>query len=142
MDQQGKRIRYKASRSLWSLFTYRSFADDRRCRISWHQINTRKFSSIAHYVTHVLLRLPRGTVFARYMRLLVASTSSGIRHWITNLASGHKSGAISSFLAQVVGIELEDFATSFCEILIPKRLKLPRCAAQVVGLLWVALYLT
>lgn len=111
--------------------------------IFWHQTNSRKFSSIAHYTTHEFLGLPRGTRFAGYIRILIAFTSSGIMHLLIDLASGisfRDSGAMRFFLAQAFGMVLEDCAVEVHHVLLP-RARLPSFVAKIIGFMWVSVFL-
>ncbi|KAF2499668.1 hypothetical protein BU16DRAFT_279495 [Lophium mytilinum] len=112
--------------------------------IFWHQTNARKFSSISHYTVHNVLMLPRGTTIARYLRVVAAFMSSGIMHLLDDLSSGvsvHDSGAMRFFVAQALGMIIEDSITRVYGSL-PKRAKLSRLLERVVGFIWVALFLT
>ncbi|KAF1962570.1 hypothetical protein CC80DRAFT_589074 [Byssothecium circinans] len=121
-------------------YTLRRFWD-----VFWHQTNSRKFSSIAHYSTHVLFGLPRGTKFAQNTRILIAFMSSGIMHLVDDIASGvsfHDSGALRFFLVQALGMIVEDSVLRAYHLLIPSsRLRLSNTAARIAGFLWVAAFL-
>ena len=112
--------------------------------IFWHQTNTRKFSSTSHYIVHEVLRISRGTPIARHLRILVAFASSGVMHLLIDLSSGisvRNSGAMKAFVAQALGLIVEDIAMSIYQ-------RLPRCARfaghfkKALGVIWVALFLT
>ncbi|KAH7096037.1 membrane bound O-acyl transferase family-domain-containing protein [Paraphoma chrysanthemicola] len=111
--------------------------------ICWHQTNTRKFSSIAHYTTHVVFRLPRGTALARYTRLLIAFMSSGIMHLVIDLASGvtlHDSGAMRFFMLQAVGLIFEDCIVRLYDR-VPVSMQLPKTLAKALGFICVSIFL-
>lgn len=111
--------------------------------IFWHQTNTRKFSSMAHCTTHVLVGLPRGTVTARYLRILVAFLCSGVMHLLCDRASGvsfSDSGAIRFFLTQAVGLILEDCILKWYERS-PSYMQLPVVLVRMMGFAWVAIFL-
>lgn len=110
----------------------------------WHQTNARKFSSIAHYTVHGCMKLPRGSIGARYLRMLVAFLSSGIMHLLGDLAAGvqlRDSGAMRFFLAQALGMIIEDVAIRAYRRL-PPGTKIPLVAEKGLGFLWVAIFLT
>ncbi|KAF2464157.1 uncharacterized protein BDR25DRAFT_98668 [Lindgomyces ingoldianus] len=118
-------------------YTLRSFWN-----VFWHQTNARKFSSIAHYTVHNSLNLPRGTVVARYLRILVAFLSSGVMHMLDDIASGitlENSGAMSFFLVQVLGLVAEDIVIRAYG---SSTARMPRAAERSVGFLWVSIFLT
>ncbi|KAH7385344.1 membrane bound O-acyl transferase family-domain-containing protein [Phaeosphaeria sp. MPI-PUGE-AT-0046c] len=120
-------------------YTLRQFWD-----IFWHQTNTRKFSSIAHYTTHVLIGLPRGTVIARYFRIVVAFMCSGFMHLLDDRAAGisvSDSGAMRFFLTQGLGLILEDCVLKLygrC----PSCMQISRGTARIIGFAWVLVFLT
>ncbi|PVH99772.1 hypothetical protein DM02DRAFT_710414 [Periconia macrospinosa] len=111
----------------------------------WHQTKSRKFSSIAHYVTHVVAGLPRGTIIGRYTRILVAFTSSGVMHLIDDLASEvsiHESGAMRFFLVQALGVIVDDCIVRIYNLVVRKRMRISETVAKTVGFVWVAFWLT
>lgn len=111
--------------------------------IFWHQTNARKFSSIAHYLTHTLLRLPRGTKLVKSVRVLLAFASSGAMHLLIDLASGispHDSGAMRFFLMQAFGVVLEDCVMQVYQCL-SVRVGLLEGVGKVLGVAWVAGFL-
>ncbi|KAF2691970.1 hypothetical protein K458DRAFT_482614 [Lentithecium fluviatile CBS 122367] len=109
--------------------------------VFWHQINARKFSSISHYTVHQLFHLPRGTLVARYLRILVAFLSSGVMHLIDDFASGIRfgnSGAMRFFLTQGLGMVVEDIIIKFYH---SSTITMPRLMEKSIGYLWVSLFL-
>lgn len=110
--------------------------------VFWHQTNARKFASIAHYTVHDLFNLSRGTSLARYLRILVAFSSSGVMHLLDDLASGvtlQDSGAMSFFLVQVLGLIVEDVVIRAYR---SSTARITRTAERSLGFLWVSIFLT
>lgn len=64
-------------------------------------------------------------------------------HLVDDFASGvslHDSGAMQFFLAQALGIILEDCVTRLYHLL-PLSMRLPNTAVKIVGFIWVEVYL-
>jgi hypothetical protein len=99
---------------------------------------------MAHYTTHVLLGLARGTTMARYTRILIAFTSSGIMHLVADVAAGvslHDSGAMRFFMTQALGLMLEDCAVRLYYHA-PSSMRLSSHLARLLGFVWVSVFLT
>jgi len=112
--------------------------------VFWHQQNSRKFSSIANYIVHEQLGLPRHVVSARYIRVLVAFLASGVLHFIGDSSAGipvRQSGALRFFLTQAGGLIMEDLVSKL--YFHPERASKPSNKLErVVGFVWVASFLT
>jgi hypothetical protein len=99
---------------------------------------------MAHYITHVLFGLSRGTTMARYTRILIAFMSSGIMHLVDDLAAGvsfRDSGAIRFFMTQALGLILEDCAVRLYYHA-PSSMRLSSRLAKLLGFIWVSVFLT
>jgi hypothetical protein len=95
-------------------------------------------------VVHQVLGLFRGTTIARYLRILTAFSASGVMHLLIDLCSGislRNSGAMKTFLAQALGLIMEDIAMNIYQRL-PKHARLPVYLEKALGVTWVALFLT
>jgi hypothetical protein len=112
--------------------------------VFWHQTNARKFSSISHSLVHEVLGLSRGTLIGRHLRILVAFVSSGVMHLLIDLSSGisfRNSGAMKAFLAQALGLIIEDSVMSIYQRL-PRRAHLAVNCEKALGFIWVVSFLT
>jgi len=80
--------------------------------VAWHQTLRRPLSSIASFIAHDILRLPRhGSLVARYLKLYIAFFISGIIHWQSDMMTGippEERNAIWFFTANATAIMLED----------------------------------
>ena len=112
----------------------------------WHQFNRQKLSEPANFVTYRVLRLQKGTVSARYVRLFIAFWLSGLIHALTDVAEGYTwqaSGSLRYFCTQVLGIMFEDGVQSVYRSLrgldeSPGRQ--PERWAKVAGYAWVVAF--
>ncbi|KAL4767319.1 membrane bound O-acyl transferase family-domain-containing protein [Aspergillus nidulans var. acristatus] len=80
---------------------------------TWHQMFRRAFSPNADFITFSVLRLPRGTIFARYSRFFLNFLFSGVLHLFYDEAVGvprDKGGAMLFYTLQPVAFAIEDFA--------------------------------
>jgi hypothetical protein len=112
--------------------------------IFWHQTNARKFSSISHTLVHEVLGLSRGTLIARLLRILAAFASSGVMHLLIDLSSGisfRDSGAMKAFIAQALGLIIEEIVMSIYQRL-PRHARFAENWEKALGFTWVALFLT
>lgn len=98
-----------------------------------------------------ILRLRRGSNFARYTHLVVAFLASGIMHMLIDISSGlpfSDSGAIRFFLMQAVGIAFEDGVQSaWRRLFAPSEAGMASQAftwrwQMVIGYVWVLLWLS
>ncbi|KAK8075552.1 hypothetical protein PG997_010215 [Apiospora hydei] len=81
----------------------------------WHQINTHRLSSMAMFLMHNVLHLPRGTILVRYLRIWLIFLFSGVQHVAIDVASGislQHSGAMRFFWIQPLGLVIEDLFLS------------------------------
>ncbi|KAI0975054.1 membrane bound O-acyl transferase family-domain-containing protein [Xylaria arbuscula] len=110
----------------------------------WHQINTHRLYVVSNWLLHRLLRLPRGNLAVRYLRVFIVFILSGILHVGIDFASGigwRESGALRFFAIQPVGILIEDLFLSTYKSYIgtpdPRASVMQRC----FGFLWVGLWI-
>lgn len=98
-----------------------------------------------------ILRLRRGSIFARYTHLLLAFFASGVMHVLIDMSAGlpfSHSGALRFFLMQAVGIAFEDAVqTSWRRLFAPSKAGTTSQAffwryQRVIGYIWVLLWLT
>ncbi|KAL9120579.1 MAG: hypothetical protein Q9187_002866 [Circinaria calcarea] len=77
----------------------------------WHQFQRQKLTGPAGFLVFDLLRLPRGSLKARYTHLMIVFAISGLQHALIDMAEGYSwqsSGSVQFFLTQAVGIMIED----------------------------------
>ncbi|KAI0409013.1 membrane bound O-acyl transferase family-domain-containing protein [Xylaria palmicola] len=112
----------------------------------WHQINTHRLYVASNWLLHRLLRLPRGKLVVRYLRVCLVFILSGILHVAIDFASGiswRDSGALRFFSIQPVGIIIEDLFLSIYQSYRNRNTPgvhvstLQRC----FGFLWVGLWI-
>lgn len=77
----------------------------------WHQTLRRHLTSISDFLVHGLLHMPRGTLIARYCKLIISFFISGALHYPADRALGisvQESNAITYFLVTALAIMCED----------------------------------
>lgn len=77
----------------------------------WHQTLRRHLTSISDFLVHSLLHMPRGTLIARYCKLIISFFISGALHYPADRALGisvQESNAITYFLVTALAIMCED----------------------------------
>ncbi|CEI65992.1 hypothetical protein FVEN_g4596 [Fusarium venenatum] len=92
--------------SLSDAYTIRRFWGD-----FWHQTLRRHLTSISDFLVHGLLHMPRGTVIARYCKLIISFFISGALHYPADRALGisvQESNAVTYFLVTALAIMCED----------------------------------
>jgi len=117
-----------------------------RGRKSWHQAVRSDLDGPSRFVTFTILRLPRGTLVARYSNIFWAFFISGVLHWNpkrVGALSLEKSGAIRFFYTQPFGIMIEDGVQ---ELYRRARGKTPPQSptpmwAKLIGYVWVIAFL-
>ena len=64
----------------------------------------------AEFITHTILRIPHGTILARYSKILLAFCVSGVMHAVVDISAVPitQSGACRFFCMQALGIMIED----------------------------------
>ncbi|KAL1961854.1 hypothetical protein VTN77DRAFT_978 [Rasamsonia byssochlamydoides] len=111
----------------------------------WHQTNTHKLSSISNFLVHDVFRLPRGTLVARYARVMAAFAVSAAMHVLIDIAAGisiHNSGALTFFCTQILGIVVEDLGVGAYRYLLGRDgTRPPALAEKLVGFAWVGAFL-
>lgn len=98
-----------------------------------------------------ILRLRRGSTFARYTHLVLAFFASGVMLVLIDIPAGlpfSHSGALQFFLMQAVGIAFEDgVQTGWRRLFAPSKAGLASQAfsskcQRVIGYIWVLLWLS
>ncbi|RBR25323.1 uncharacterized protein FIESC28_01932 [Fusarium coffeatum] len=103
----------------------------------WHQTLRRHLTSISDFLAHRILHVPRGSVIARYCKLLISFFISGALHYPADRALGisvQESDAIPYFVITALAIMCEDGVQHISEGWGSKRRK-------YLGYLWVAMYM-
>ena len=83
------------------------------CSDFWHSGLRNPLLSTADFLTYDILRLPEGTLLARYVRIFATFFISGTIHRSVDRTAGidpASNTAMTLFLMQAVGITAEDFA--------------------------------
>lgn len=78
---------------------------------TWHQTLRRPLTSVSNFIMHDFLRFRKGSLFARYSKLLICFLISGAFHYPADLALGipaTQSNAITFFATTALVIMLED----------------------------------
>jgi hypothetical protein len=103
----------------------------------WHQTLRRHLTSISDFLVHSLLRMPRGSVIARYCKLIISFFISGALHYPADRALGisvHESNAVTYFLVTALAIMCEDGVQHVSKGLGSKT-------RRYFGYVWVILYM-
>ncbi|KXX73084.1 hypothetical protein MMYC01_210599, partial [Madurella mycetomatis] len=93
-------------RSITEAFTLRRYWG-----VFWHQSVRKRINAPANWITKDVLRLPRGTLLARYVAVILTFTMSTFQHATGDVASGisiSRTGSPSFFLVQALGFMMED----------------------------------
>ena len=116
--------------------------------MTWHQLFRQRFSNLATFLTRRVLRLPRGSLMARYAHLYLVFIQSALLHFLMDAASGYslgRSGSPRFFLMQAAAITAEDFVTWACaQTAGPPRRGAdgrPVLWARALGYAWVLVWL-
>ncbi|KAK1541151.1 tat pathway signal sequence [Colletotrichum paranaense] len=92
--------------SIFQAFTLRRYWG-----VFWHQSVRKRINSPANWIAKDVLRLPRGTLLARYAVVILTFTMSTFQHATGDIASGipvSRTGSPWFFLVQALGFVLED----------------------------------
>ena len=115
-------------------------------RTVWHQNLRATFDGISHLVNHDLLRIPKGTLLARYSRIWIAFFISGAIHAGMAEDSYHirGSGTVRFFCTQALGIMLEDGVQAMWARVASDRRKKRDTPLwnKIVGFLWLLAFMT
>src|SRR5437762_13091049 len=80
-------------------------------RNSWHQLLRKFLAGPSEMITHQILRMPNGSLIARYTKIIFTFFQSGLLHAIIDYSAGMNwddSGSLRFFCMQALGIMLED----------------------------------
>lgn len=110
---------------------------------------TPTFSYPADYITYKILRLPRDSPVARYIRVFVSFFICGLLHLYVDVAGGipwYASGSLHFFCTQAIGIILESsFQALRKQFFLPSNKvgSKPQSSrwTRVVGYIWTASFL-
>lgn len=115
----------------------------------WHQLFRKVLTEPSSFIAHRILRLPKGSMPARYLKLFLTFTLSGIMHYIADISSGmpvQYYGVVQFFCTQPFGIMIED-AVRACYTRLTRgsgksRDTLPHTLfTHCIGYAWVAAFL-
>ncbi|TEY34586.1 hypothetical protein BOTCAL_0625g00070 [Botryotinia calthae] len=104
---------------------------------SWHQNIQLNLKGPAEFITHSILHIPRSTLIARYLKILLTFAFSGATHVAADYGSGispKQSGAMSFFCAQALGIMIEDAVQEIWRLMGGKKNTL---LGKTIGFIWV-----
>lgn len=107
----------------------------------WHQLLRVIFTKPAEFITHIILRIPRGTIAARYTNIFAVFLLSGILHLYNDQGSGvpvADSGAIRFFCSNALGIMFEDGIQALFKKIWPS---MSLSLKKLVGYAWVSIFL-
>ena len=125
----------------------RSSHADQRLIISkfWQQTLRQILTQPASFLTCEILRLPRGGLVNRYMRIFLTFYLSGALHVLAEYAGGRHlqdSGTLRFFSTQVLGIMIEDGAQAVYRSARASRKDVPlQFWARSLGYTWVIVFL-
>ncbi|CAG7921867.1 unnamed protein product [Penicillium olsonii] len=108
---------------------------------TWHQLFRKLLDSNSTFISCSILRIPAGTLWARYSRLILAFLLSGVVHVLMDLARGIpvlQGGSIPFFTIHAVGIMAEDLATHIGGITFGEGRAWWK---RTIGYLWVGLFI-
>ncbi|KAF7907856.1 hypothetical protein BELL_0449g00010 [Botrytis elliptica] len=108
---------------------------------SWHQNIQLTIKGPAEFVTHSILHIPRSTLIARYLKVLITFAVSGATHVAADYGSGiypAQSGAMSFFCAQALGIMIEDGVQEIWRLMGGKKNTL---LGKIIGFIWVSVFI-
>lgn len=116
----------------------------RRDSVFWHQTLRSILTHPSSLLCHRILRLPRGSFIARYTKIFITFSLSGLLHAIAELGGGlalQDSGTLRFFCTQVLGIMIEDSVQvayrSLCNRSVPHR---SAPWMKVIGYAWVLMF--
>ena len=90
----------------------------------WHQILRQPYTNHASFLINRILRLPKGSLIARYANLITVFFISGVLHTIAEVGGGvpwYQSGTTRFYCTQALGIMLEDAVIAACHSARPRE---------------------
>jgi hypothetical protein len=105
----------------------------------WHQTLRRHLTSISDFLIHGLLHMPRGTLIARYCKLIISFCISGALHYPADRALGisvQESNAVTYFLVTALAIMCEDGVQHISKGLGGKKRKYFGCVWVIAYMYW------
>jgi hypothetical protein len=112
------------------------------CSKFWHQNIQLSLKGPAEFVTHSVLRIPPGTLAARYTKIFFAFSVSGLLHVASDSGGAvpiAQSGALWFFCTQALGIIIEDGVQEVYRILFGTH---ESRAFTAIGYLWVVVFIS
>lgn len=112
----------------------------------WHQGARQKFLAPANFLASSVLRVPKGTLLARYTVLSLTFIISGAHHQLGDVASGvpwEEAGAMRFFVMQAVGIIVEDTVQGIYRWLMgqERTAAKPTRWKRALGFMWLLVWL-
>ncbi|CZR63672.1 uncharacterized protein PAC_13569 [Phialocephala subalpina] len=107
----------------------------------WQQNLQLQLKGPAEFITHTILRISPGTIFARYSKVFFTFAVSGLLHAASDYGGAvpfTQSGALRFFCTQALGIMLEDGIQGLYRRIFGNRKRLLR---EAVGYIWVFAWL-
>lgn len=110
----------------------------------WHQNLRNNLEGPSRFMTHNVLRLPRGSLPARYSCIIIVFFLSGMIHIASDIAMNvplKQSGALHFFATNALGIMFEDGAQETYRRLSGGRVS-DRLWSRFLGYVWVVVFLS
>jgi len=110
-------------------------------RYSWHQWLRKQLEENSNFISSSILRIPNGTLLARYTKIVLAFGISGLLHYLTAITTGlppSHTGDLTYFLMQALGIMCEDAVQALYRRNTSGK---PGSWTRIVGYIWVSLFL-
>lgn len=104
------------------------------------------FSGPARFIAEDFLRIPRRTKRARYAKMILTFSISGVFHKLVDMAGGmtvQESGSLQFFCTQALGIIIEDMAQAiyFSRLQTKKVIRSSPLWARLLGYVWLGTFL-
>ncbi|TVY85301.1 Acetyltransferase pyr8 [Lachnellula suecica] len=116
----------------------------------WHQNLRSLLTGPASKITYGILKLPRESLLARFVGVVITFALSGVMHSCAGIAAGmspKQLNVLHFFLTQALGVIIEDLVRLVSlkakgEEGIEKKDVPPTIANRIIGYLWVAAFMT
>lgn len=126
-----------------------TMANEILSRNFWHQSLRKLITEPSSFIAHSILRLRKGSITARYLKIFLTFTLSGVMHNIAGISSGmpvQDYGVLQFFCTQPFGIMIEDAVRACHTRLIRGSGKSmdtppPTLITHCIGYAWVAAFL-
>lgn len=110
----------------------------------WHQGMANCLTGPAKFVTFGVLKLPKGSILARYVFTFIVFALSGAMHICGELTAGiplSESGVVQFFTTQVLGLLIEDFVSGCWRCTVGRNEDEVQWWEKAVGFIWVVVWL-